>query len=71
MAKVDFWTNHEIIGYVPLGEDGLPYQPILGKGWRSKKKPVTVYKDLARAVNYSPVKSAAEVRMFTLGLLNG
>lgn len=70
MVKVDFWVEHTVIGYVPLGEDGLPYQPTLGKGWRSKKKPVTVYKSLERAVGYSPTNSAAEVRMFNVELLN-
>ena len=71
MAKVDSWVEHTIIGYTPLGEDGLPHQPTLGKDWRRKKKPITVYKDLKRAVKYSPINSAAEVRMFTLELLNG
>jgi hypothetical protein len=64
MIKEHCWTAHPIIGYVPLDEDGNPYQPNLGRGWRSRKKPITIYKTMARAVTYSPVSAAAEVRMF-------
>lgn len=62
--KEHSWTEYPIIGYVPLDEKGNPYQPTLGKSWRARKKPVTVYKTMARAVAYSPVSSAVEVRMF-------
>jgi hypothetical protein len=60
----DVWWNHTIIGYVPLGEDGKPYQPTVGRSYHSRKKPVTLYKTMDRAVSYSPVQSGAEVRMF-------
>lgn len=65
MIKEHQWTAHPVIGYVPLDEDGNPYQPILGRGRHSRKKPITIYKHMASAVNYSPVSRAVEVRMFT------
>lgn len=58
------WANHPIIGYVPLGEDGKSYQPTVGRSWHTRIKPVTVYKTMKKAVSYSPVGSASEVRMF-------
>lgn len=59
-----YWMQHPIIGYVALDENDQPYQPILGTGWNSRKKPVTVYKSMERAAGYSPVNKATEVRMF-------
>lgn len=35
--------SEHIIGYIAVDEDDLPYQPTLGRGWRARKKPVTVY----------------------------
>jgi len=58
------WNAHPIIGYVPLDENGNPYQPKLGSGRHKRTKPVTVYSTMARAITYSPVNSASEVRMF-------
>ena len=58
------WVNHPIIGYVPLDENGEPYQPIVGNHYHKRKKPVTIYKTMDRAASYSPVESASEVRMF-------
>lgn len=58
------WLSHPVIGYVPLDEDGKSYQPTLGKRGYTRKKPVTIYKTMARAVSYSPCDSASEVRMF-------
>ena len=57
------WTDHRIIGWVPLDEDDIPYQPTLGSGWRSRTKPITVYATEARAKTYSPVGKCRQVRM--------
>ena len=62
--KESTWTNHPIIGYVPLNENDEPYQPILGEGHNQRKKPVTVYSKMCTAVTQSPVNRATEVRMF-------
>lgn len=59
----NIWVNHPIIGYVPLDVEGNPYQPTVGNSYHARKKPVTLYK-MSRAISYSPVQSAAEVRMF-------
>tara|TARA_R110000824_G_scaffold195383_1_gene378108 strand:- start:39 stop:263 length:225 start_codon:yes stop_codon:yes gene_type:complete len=64
MYKELMWFEHPIIGYVPIDEQGNPYQPINGRGRHTHKKPVTIYKTMARAVTYSPCNSATEVRMF-------
>jgi len=57
------WGKNTIVGYIALDIDGKPYQPILGNGVHSHKKPITVYKTIGKAVSYSPVGSAAQVRM--------
>ena len=51
----------DIIGYTPLGEDGQPYRPTLGRSRRSRRKPVTVYQSKERAASYSPVGKAKAV----------
>lgn len=62
--KESLWVNHSIIGYTPLDEQGKPYRPALGRYHWKRKKPVTIYTTMNKAVQYSPVDSAAEVRMF-------
>lgn len=49
------------LGWVSLDEEGKPLQPTLGRGWRAKKKPITVYQTKSRAMTYSPVDRAIEV----------
>jgi hypothetical protein len=36
--------SENLIGYIAVDADGLPYQPTLGRGWRARTKPITVYK---------------------------
>jgi len=64
MLKEHEWANHPIIGYVPLDKDGNAYQPTLRTRSNPRTKPVTIYSTMARAVTYSPVDAASEVRMF-------
>lgn len=49
------------LGWVPLDEEGKPYQPMRGKYYHLRKKPVTLYKTEGRAKGYSPVKKARPV----------
>ncbi len=56
-------TDKGFIGYVAIGEDGTPYQPTLGTGWQSRKKPTTVYKTLGMARKQSPISKAYKVFM--------
>lgn len=65
MLKELDWLEHPVIGYVSLDEKGEPHRPVLGSGWRARRKPITVYQTMANALNFSPVFSAAEVRMFS------
>lgn len=44
-----------LIGWVAIGRDGDPYQPVNGSGCHARKKPVTLYKTQAKAEYYSPV----------------
>ena len=53
----------QLIGWVPLNEAGDPNRPDLGRDWRARKKPVTVYQTEVRARTYSPVKKALPVYM--------
>lgn len=65
MTSTERWDNHTIIGYVALDIDGNPYQPELRERSYPRKKPTTVYKTIGLALKYSPIKCAAEVRMYT------
>lgn len=49
------------IGFTPLDENGEPYRPMLGRSWRARKKPTTVYQSQKSAQNYSPVGKSARV----------
>lgn len=63
------WLDHDIIGYVPLDEDGKPYRPHKsGYPWMKKNmtNPPRIYTTIQRAIQYSPCGCAAEVRMFTV-----
>ncbi len=59
-------TDRISIGFVPINENEDPYQPMLGTGWQSRKKPITVYKTMQMAEKLSPVKKAYEVFMEVL-----
>jgi hypothetical protein len=68
-AKAEsIWTAHPIIGYVPLDKHGKPHQAELSNRYfavkGTRKKPITIYKTMAKAASYSPVSTAVEVRMF-------
>lgn len=50
-----------IIGYIALGEDGRPYRPMLGSGFRARRKPITVYQTKTTAKYFSPIGKAKPV----------
>lgn len=35
--------SENIIGFIAVCSDGLPYQPIIGNSYHARKKPITVY----------------------------
>lgn len=64
-----YWLEHDIIGYVPLDEQGQPYRTQKsGYPWQKgkQKNPPRIYQTIEKALRYSPCQSAAEVRMFTI-----
>lgn len=68
------WAAHPIIGYIALNKDGTPYQATVSNAYNhmfdkknrkpTRQRPITVYKTLGKAAQYSPVDTATEVRMF-------
>jgi hypothetical protein len=63
-VKESSWFEHPVIGYVPLDADGNPHRTTRMLYTKQQNLPPRIYQTMGRAVSLSPVKSAAEVRMF-------
>lgn len=47
--------NNHILGYIAVDLFGNPYQPTLGSGWWTRKKPITVYQSEKYAAKFTGI----------------